>query len=129
MGRIAAQLLECIFMSAPDISAPQQPDRLAKYPPIANAARAATQIRTDLDEALSRKLGEYTSDDASLVVFGSLARGEWTSASDLDWNVPDRRPGRFCPSLNHAEDSVRNRRAQGEVQASRTNRYIRQHGI
>jgi hypothetical protein len=30
-------------------------------------------------------LGEYTSEDASLIVFGSLARDEWTSGSDLDW--------------------------------------------
>ena len=30
------------------------------------------------------QIGKYTSEDTSLVVFGSLARGEWTSASDLD---------------------------------------------
>ena len=32
-----------------------------------------------------RIIPKYTSEDTSLVVFGSLARGEWTSASDLDW--------------------------------------------
>ncbi|HWZ83572.1 MAG TPA: nucleotidyltransferase domain-containing protein [Terriglobales bacterium] len=41
--------------------------------------------RKDLDSILSSKLGEYASPDTSLVVFGSLAREEWTSGSDLDW--------------------------------------------
>ncbi len=31
--------------------------------------------------------GSLDSEDVSLVVFGSLARGEWTSGSDLDWTL------------------------------------------
>lgn len=38
-----------------------------------------------MDELLSAKIGKYTFPDTSLVVFGSLARGEWTSGSDSDW--------------------------------------------
>jgi len=38
-----------------------------------------------LDVRLSAAVGKYTTEDTSLVVFGSLARGEWTSKSDLDW--------------------------------------------
>jgi predicted nucleotidyltransferase len=46
---------------------------------------ASGRIREELDELLSKEIPKYTSEDTSLVVFGSLARGEWTSGSDLDW--------------------------------------------
>lgn len=46
---------------------------------------AATSKREELAHLLSQKVPGYTSEDTSLVVFGSLARGEWTSRSDLDW--------------------------------------------
>src|ERR1700756_1770377 len=49
------------------------------------ASDAAARTRGDLDDLLSARIGRYTSQDTSLVVFGSLARGEWTSGSDLDW--------------------------------------------
>lgn len=50
------------------------------------AARAASrETRKDLDALLSSRIGKYASEDTSLVVFGSLAREEWTSKSDLDW--------------------------------------------
>jgi len=42
-------------------------------------------MRHYLDEILSREVGKCASQDTSLVVFGSLARGEWTTGSDLDW--------------------------------------------
>ena len=42
-------------------------------------------MRTDLDASLLSDLPKYTTEDTSLIVFGSLARGEWTSKSDLDW--------------------------------------------
>ena len=45
----------------------------------------SVKTREDLDGLLSSAVGKYTSEDTSLVVFGSLARGEWTSNSDLDW--------------------------------------------
>ena len=50
-----------------------------------NSRDASLKTRTDLDSVLSAKIQKYTSDDTSLVVFGSLAREEWTSGSDLDW--------------------------------------------
>src|SRR6266403_3664810 len=53
--------------------------------PLPTARDAALKIRQELDELLSTQIGKYTSEDTSLVVFGSLARGEWISASDLDW--------------------------------------------
>jgi predicted nucleotidyltransferase len=43
------------------------------------------EFAKNLDVLLSAEIPKYTSEDTSLVVFGSLARGEWTSASDLDW--------------------------------------------
>jgi|SRR5580704_9417001 len=46
---------------------------------------AALRTREELDKLLSSKIPGYTSEDTSRVVFGSLARGEWTSGSDLDW--------------------------------------------
>jgi predicted nucleotidyltransferase len=48
-------------------------------------AREKAAVRVKLDQILFEKIPKYTSEDTSLVVFGSLARGEWTSASDLDW--------------------------------------------
>ncbi|MGA7695565.1 MAG: nucleotidyltransferase domain-containing protein [Candidatus Sulfotelmatobacter sp.] len=49
------------------------------------AREASLRTREELDRHLSDEIGKYTSEDTSLVVFGSLARGEWTSKSDLDW--------------------------------------------
>lgn len=53
--------------------------------PLRKARDASRQTREDLESILSNKTGKYASEDTSLVVFGSLARGEWTSQSDLDW--------------------------------------------
>jgi predicted nucleotidyltransferase len=50
-----------------------------------SAREASMKKRKELDELLSAEIGRYASPDTSLVVFGSLARGEWTSGSDLDW--------------------------------------------
>ena len=46
---------------------------------------ASLKTRGELDAVLSAEVPKYTSEDTSLVVFGSLARGERTSKSDLDW--------------------------------------------
>ena len=59
--------------------------RLLQLPPLPSARDAALKTRGELDELLSAQIPKYTSEDTSLVVFGSLARGEWTSGSDLDW--------------------------------------------
>jgi predicted nucleotidyltransferase len=50
--------------------------------PAVSKARAATSERR---RALEGALGKYTSEDTSMVVFGSLGRSEITSGSDLDW--------------------------------------------
>lgn len=49
------------------------------------AREESLRTRAELDSLLSTQIGKYSSEDTSLVVFGSLARGEWTSKSDLDW--------------------------------------------
>jgi len=41
----------------------------------------------EIQEILCRKLRSYTSDDVDVIVFGSLARREWTSGSDVDWTM------------------------------------------
>ncbi|MGA8540542.1 MAG: nucleotidyltransferase domain-containing protein [Terriglobales bacterium] len=46
---------------------------------------ASLETREELDSLLSAKIPKYATEDTSLVVFGSLAREEWTSGSDLDW--------------------------------------------
>jgi hypothetical protein len=53
---------------------------------VLRAVRANTHKRRQkLDSLLFSDMGDYTSADTSLVVFGSLAREEWTAGSDLDW--------------------------------------------
>ncbi len=54
-------------------------------PALSRALSVSTERTRELDELLCKEIGKYTSEDTSLVVFGSLARGEWTSGSDLDW--------------------------------------------
>lgn len=54
-----------------------------KWPTIAAAQFDAAEVLKLLHE----KLREFTSGDVDLVVFGSLARREWTSGSDVDWTM------------------------------------------
>ena len=49
------------------------------------AREFSIRTREELDALLTSEVGKYASEDTSLVVFGSLARGEWTTGSDLDW--------------------------------------------
>jgi predicted nucleotidyltransferase len=65
-------------------TSPSVPEFL-ELPPLPDARRDATTVREELDQLLTKSIPKYASEDTSLVVFGSLARGEWTSASDLDW--------------------------------------------
>ena len=53
------------------------------WPTVSKGRSAATEVL----EALSNKLSAFISDDVDLVVFGSLARREWTSGSDIDWTM------------------------------------------
>ena len=55
---------------------------------LSKARATAAERRRELDQILSAEVGDsytYASEAASFVVFGSLARGEWTASSDLDW--------------------------------------------
>lgn len=54
-----------------------------RWPAIARARTETAERLRQLDLGLA----EFTSEDASVVVFGSLARGEYTSGSDLDWTL------------------------------------------
>jgi predicted nucleotidyltransferase len=71
-------------MSTPDANAPASTGLLDSEV-LQRTHNASLTTREELDSRLSSKVGKYASEDTSLVVFGSLARGEWTSKSDLDW--------------------------------------------
>ena len=53
----------------------------ADWPAIRKARADTTSLRRDLDSLFS----DRNSPDTSVVVFGSIAREEVTSSSDLDW--------------------------------------------
>jgi len=53
------------------------------FPHIENARAHARAFREKLETSLSG----LTSSDVSIVVFGSLARDEFTEASDVDWTA------------------------------------------
>jgi predicted nucleotidyltransferase len=71
-------------MSTPDPKAPASTGPFDSEV-LQKARNASLKNREELDNRLSAEVGKYASEDTSLVVFGSLARGEWTSKSDLDW--------------------------------------------
>ena len=52
---------------------------------LSKSRESSSRTRKDLEKLLSTEIRKYTSEDTSLVVFGSLGRDEWTSNSDLDW--------------------------------------------
>jgi predicted nucleotidyltransferase len=54
-------------------------------PMLEKARNGAEKARRDLEQLLEERVRGYDSVDTSVVVFGSLARREWTSSSDLDW--------------------------------------------
>src|SRR5258708_661618 len=57
------------------------------WPAIASARQSAIKVRRLLADSLVDKSGPFSSSDVDIVVFGSLARGEWTSGSDVDWTL------------------------------------------
>jgi hypothetical protein len=60
------------------------------WPTLEKARETALEQVRKLDDLLTEEGktgGSLVSADVSLVVFGSLARGEWTSGSDLDWTL------------------------------------------
>ena len=54
-------------------------------PHIVSSCSRALAMRQRIESVLSEELSQWVSLDTSLVVFGSLARGEWTEKSDVDW--------------------------------------------
>jgi predicted nucleotidyltransferase len=50
---------------------------------IEQGVTSASELRSELCATLS----DLTSNDYDVVVFGSLARGEWTTGSDVDWTL------------------------------------------
>lgn len=57
------------------------------WPAIACARQQAPQIRQSIAQAINHIDAHLIPPDAALVVFGSLARNEWTSGSDVDWTL------------------------------------------
>jgi predicted nucleotidyltransferase len=55
-----------------------------RWPNIAQAAKLSHQKLSELEDILGDLI---TTDEGCLVVFGSLARGEFTNDSDLDWTI------------------------------------------
>jgi predicted nucleotidyltransferase len=53
------------------------------WPTIDQARRDASEVAA----LLYKELRNFTSNDVDLVVFGSLARREWTVGSDVDWTL------------------------------------------
>ena len=54
-------------------------------PNILSSYERAQEVERKIERALSEELSQWVSLDTSLVVFGSLARREWTEKSDVDW--------------------------------------------
>ena len=54
-------------------------------PNILSAIDTANAKRNLIEEVLTNELSQWVSLDTSLVVYGSLARNEFTNGSDLDW--------------------------------------------
>ena len=55
------------------------------WPAITKASKAAAEEFAGLERLILPAPGRSLAEDVSLAIFGSLARGEWTSKSDLDW--------------------------------------------
>ena len=72
-------------MSSSERSSSSNIAEFLELQPLPDARKDAAAIREELDQLLSKSIPKYTSEDTSLVVFGSLARDEWTLGSDLDW--------------------------------------------
>jgi predicted nucleotidyltransferase len=84
--RVEKSLNVARICSMPDAkSIPEASTRLLDSDTLRTAREKSLEMRHYLDEILSKAVGKYASPDTSLVVFGSLARGEWTTGSDLDW--------------------------------------------
>lgn len=57
------------------------------WPKVSDSKKTAVNVRHVLSHNLSERLGAFSTDDVDVVVFGSLARQEWTTGSDVDWTL------------------------------------------
>jgi hypothetical protein len=57
------------------------------WPAMFAASQEARRVRAELADRVTGASPPLIPADTSLIVFGSLARGEWTRKSDLDWTV------------------------------------------
>jgi predicted nucleotidyltransferase len=57
------------------------------WPTLTAARDSAKDVRELLSKALTKRFGAFSSGDIELICFGSLARQEWTSGSDVDWTL------------------------------------------
>ena len=55
------------------------------WPSLTAATNSANEVREVLRRSLSERFGAFSSADIDVMAFGSLARQEWTSGSDVDW--------------------------------------------
>lgn len=55
-----------------------------KWAALAQARSAASEVTTQIRRAIKSEV-DLVSSDATVVLYGSLARGEWTTGSDVDW--------------------------------------------
>ncbi len=54
---------------------------------VTQAKLDAHAVKRCIIDSLSHALGRFHSSDYDVVVFGSLARAEWTTGSDVDWTL------------------------------------------
>jgi len=57
------------------------------WPAIDSATASASEVVQLLASSLTAKFGPFADGDVDFVAFGSLARSEWTSGSDVDWTL------------------------------------------
>ncbi len=79
-----------------------------KWPTIATANANAVEVQ----QILCDKLSQFTSGDVDFVVFGSLARREWTNGSDVDWTMLVDAPA----NADHRNTAREIERTLGEVE-------------
>ncbi|HVX60795.1 MAG TPA: nucleotidyltransferase domain-containing protein, partial [Pirellulales bacterium] len=58
-----------------------------EWPSIVAARNAAGEVSELLSRSLTERFGAFASGDVDVIAFGSLARQEWTSGSDVDWTL------------------------------------------
>ncbi len=58
-----------------------------QWPALTAARQAALEVRATLSRSLAGAFGAFATHDVDMVTFGSLARQEWTSGSDIDWTL------------------------------------------